>query len=59
MIRKSMNVLNGIKGTRPTPANKGKKYNQHIGCDPKERIDICLNCIKPLSECKGNCFGSK
>lgn len=57
MVRKAMNILQGIKATSVPPSNKGKKYNQNIGIDPKDRIDICLACKKPAKECKGNCFG--
>jgi hypothetical protein len=57
MIKKAKSFLYGIKGTTQTQ-NKISKKNK-TGAEPQSRIDICLNCTKPASECKGNCFGQK
>lgn len=56
MIRKSFTLLNGVKNTIEI-GKPMKKEKHNIGIDPKERIDNCLHCTKPASECKGNCYG--
>ena len=56
MIRKALNPTKGLKGTTQTYQKKNKKEH-NIGIDSPEKIQICTNCTKPASECKGTCFG--
>ena len=55
MIKKARNFLKGIKGT--TQTNQRLSTPHKTVAEQQERIDICLNCTKPASECKGKCFG--
>ena len=56
MIKKTKSFFYGIKGTTQTQ-NKISRKNK-TGGEPQSKIDICLSCTKPASECKGNCWGS-
>lgn len=57
MIKKSIKVLQGIKGSTQTAQRVSSPHR--TVAEPQSRIDICLSCTKPASECKGNCFGGK
>ena len=59
MIRKSFKVSYGIKATKETAKRKVEPHKPHKTIDSEERIRICLSCNKPVSECKGSCFGRK
>jgi formate hydrogenlyase subunit 6/NADH:ubiquinone oxidoreductase subunit I len=52
------NITNGIKGTTNIPSTKDKKDGKRYTAEPQARVDICLTCTKPASECKGNCWGN-
>ena len=48
-----------LKGNAPLTAAVGSKEHEKTPkiTEPYQRqIDRCLNCAKPASECKGNCF---
>lgn len=55
MIKKTIHPYEGIKASLDVEEkkNKPKRYT----AEPQSRVDICLNCTKPVSECKGKCFG--
>jgi hypothetical protein len=55
MIKKAKNIIYGIKGTTQTHSRLSSPHK--TVAEPQSRIDICLSCTKPASECKGNCFG--
>ena len=55
MIKKSKNYLKGVKGTTQTNQRLSSPHKKVA--EPQSQIDICLNCTKPASECKGKCFG--
>ena len=55
MIKKAINILKGVKGTAQTNTRLSSPHKK-VG-EKQSRIDICLSCTKPASECKGNCFG--
>lgn len=57
MIRKKLNALNGIKVKTSFSETKNNSYKQHRTIDSDEKVNICLNCTKPASQCKGDCFG--
>ena len=58
MYKKSKQILKGVKGTIDTTPVKVKKHKRNrYTAEPQERVDICLTCTKPASECKGKCFG--
>lgn len=54
MVRKS---LNAIKVKTVFNERKHKPHKHHETGESQERIDKCLNCTKPASKCKGDCFG--
>ena len=56
MVKKSMNVLIGVNGTTQLSERKYKKKN-HKTVDSPEKIQNCLSCNKPASQCKGTCYG--
>lgn len=35
----------------------GGKKDRKVTVSEQRKIDKCLNCTKPASECKGDCFG--
>ena len=54
--------MKGIKGTTQLDTKVKKKPqqkrgNRYVTVDPPERVEICKNCTKPASMCKGACFG--
>lgn len=51
------NVTNGIKGTTQIENKYNKPTPKRYTAEPQERVNICLSCTKPASECKGQCFG--
>lgn len=56
MIRKARNFSCGVKGTTALDTIKHKPHRPHKTIDSEERVNICLNCTKPASQCKGDCF---
>lgn len=56
MIKKSLRATNGVKATTVLSDRQHKPYT-HKGSDSEEKIKMCLNCTKPASQCKGDCFG--
>jgi hypothetical protein len=57
MIKKSLNALSGVK-VKTAYETKSKIKERPYTIDQKEKVNICLNCTKPASQCKGNCFGN-
>lgn len=55
MMIRNKNILKGIKGTTQLAEEKPKKRKYVHGDGPLRR-EKCLNCTKPASECKGECF---
>ena len=55
MIKRTIRPYEGIKTFVDVEEKKQKpkKYTK----EPQSRINTCLNCTKPASECKGKCFG--
>lgn len=33
-------------------------HKHHQTIDSEEKVNICLTCKRPASECKGNCWGN-
>ena len=56
-MKKALNALYGIKVKTNTYEHKHTPLKSHKHKESKKRIEICLNCTKPASECKGDCFG--
>lgn len=56
MIKKARNFLSGVKGTTQLATSKHKPHKHHQTIDSEEKVKMCLNCTKPASECKGDCF---
>lgn len=57
MYKSSKSILRGVKATRQVQPNKKVPHKKRKDAESQERIDTCLSCTKPMSECKGNCFG--
>ena len=57
MVIRNSNVTSGIKGTTQIDNKYNKIKPKRYTTEPQERVDICLSCKKPASECKGQCFG--
>ena len=55
MIKKTMHPYEGIRAS--LDVEEKKKKPKRYTAEPQSRVDICLNCTKPVSECKGKCFG--
>ena len=56
-MKKSFNPQKGIKVKTVFNETKHTPHKKHRTPESQERIDICLSCTKPASECKGKCFG--
>lgn len=56
MIKKSLNAHYGIK-VNQNFSSKPFSEKRVSTVDKQERVDICLTCTKPASQCKGTCFG--
>lgn len=48
---------NAVKKTSKKVSLKYKPNQKYYGGDKQDRINICLDCTKPASKCKGECFG--
>ncbi len=57
MVRKSLNAMKGVKVTTVFHENKSKRKIRYGTSESAEQINNCLNCTKPVSECKGDCYG--
>jgi hypothetical protein len=57
MIKKPKNYISGVKAKTQLYETRKVPHSKHRTIDSQARIDICLNCTKPASECNGNCFG--
>lgn len=57
MAIRTHNIIIGVKGTTQIDTKKDKATEKRYTTEPQERVNICLNCTKPASECKGQCFG--
>jgi hypothetical protein len=57
MMKKSKSLVRGVKGNTPKSHRTHKPHKHHHTIDSEERVNVCLSCKKPASECKGNCFG--
>ena len=58
MVRKSLNALNGIKVKTVLYERQHNPHKHHGTVESQERIEKWLRCTKPVSECKGNCYGN-
>lgn len=56
MARKSLNAMKGVKVTTVFHENKPKSNTRYGTKERAEQINNCLNCTKPVSECKGDCY---
>lgn len=57
MVRKSLNVLNGVKVNTVFHERKHTPHKQHTTAGSQEQIEKCLNCTRPAKECKRDCWG--
>lgn len=55
MHKKSFQAMKGVK-CKIVNEEKKAKPKRKIGADTLEQIQMCLNCTKPASVCKGDCF---
>lgn len=58
MIKKSLNACKVIKVKTQLYETRKVPHKKHRTIDSQQRIDMCLSCTKPMSECKGNCWGN-
>jgi hypothetical protein len=54
-MKKALKPTFGLKGTTRLHDKLATKQKMHK--QEQEKIDVCLNCTKPASECFGTCFG--
>ena len=52
-MRRKRFPYKGFRAVRPITDDKEEK--KLITKTDQAKIDICLNCTKPVEECKGNC----
>lgn len=57
MIRKSLRVASGVKVKTNLGECKVNGQKDRIPNESQIKIEKCLNCTKPVEECKGNCYG--
>ena len=57
MIRKSLNVKSGVKVKTNLGETKINGQKEKFPNESPTKIKNCLNCKKPVEECKGNCYG--
>jgi hypothetical protein len=57
MIKKSVKAMSGIKATTQLYETKAKASRHRVTIDTQDKVDNCLTCTKPASQCKGNCYG--
>lgn len=46
-----------LKADSPMTIVKGMEKQRKVSVAEQRRIDKCLNCKKPVEECKGDCGG--
>lgn len=57
MVRKSFRVISGVKVKTNLGERKSKGNEVKFPHESPTKIKNCLNCEKPIEECKGNCYG--
>lgn len=57
MISKSLRVVNGVKVKTNLGEHRSNNKNDKLPYESPTKIQNCLNCTKPVEECKGNCYG--
>ena len=57
MIKKAKNISKGVKVKTQLYETKSAPHKKHRTQESQDKIEICLSCTKPASQCKGNCFG--
>lgn len=55
MVRKNLRVSKTIKAVTQTAERQKSTYKRNKGVYAQNRIDMCLDCKKASSECKGDC----
>ena len=56
MVRKSLNVLKGIKAKTILYERQRNPHKSPQTEANMEKINKCLNCTRPAKECKGDCY---
>jgi hypothetical protein len=49
----------GITSEKPKKRRKYDVRDSYITVSPRNLVDVCLNCTKPASKCKGDCAETK
>lgn len=57
MIRKSLITVSSIKVKTNLGESKAICNKDKLPKEDPQKINNCLNCKKPIEECKGNCYG--
>lgn len=57
MISKTFKILSGIKVKTNLGERKANGQKDRLPHESPIKIKSCLNCDKPVEECKGNCYG--
>lgn len=57
MVRKSLNAKSGVKVNTKLGEKKYNISDDKLPYESPTRIKNCLNCNKPMKECKGTCYG--
>lgn len=57
MVKKALRATSGIKVNTNLGESKSNGQKDRLPYESPTRINNCLNCNKPVEECKGNCYG--
>lgn len=57
MIKKSIRAIRGVKVKTNLGECKSNGQKDRLPYESPTKIENCLNCKKPVEECKGNCYG--
>ena len=57
MVKKALRATSGIKVKTNFGETKSNGQKDRLPYESPAKINNCLNCEKPVEECKGNCYG--
>jgi hypothetical protein len=57
MVKKALRATSGVKVKTNLGEKKANPNQDRLPYESPRKIKNCLNCTKPVEECKGNCYG--
>lgn len=57
MVKKALRATSGVKVKTNLGESKSNGQKDRLPYESPTKIKNCLNCEKPMEECKGNCYG--